>query len=112
MMDPMANHGLDELTGEAGVPPMRLSQTRRPGKRVGASVAGARNVHSEGAPPLFVKTRPSHSILPLPQEPGASGLIYGPQTELAGRGDSGTWTPSPVTSVGRQPGRSASLSWP
>lgn len=31
---------------------------------------------SRGAPVLFVKTRPSHSILPLPQEPGLQADLW------------------------------------
>ncbi len=42
-------------------------------------------------PPLFVKTRPSHSILWSRRAEG-SRLIYGAQTELPGWDDSSTWT--------------------
>lgn len=42
-------------------------------------------------PPLFVKTRPSHSILWSRRAEG-SWLIYGAQTELPGWDDSSTWT--------------------
>lgn len=42
-------------------------------------------------PPLFVKTRPSHSILWSLRAEG-SRLIYGAQTELPGWDDSSTWT--------------------
>ncbi len=42
-------------------------------------------------PPLFVKTRPSHSILWSRRAEG-SQLIYSAQTELPGWDDSSTWT--------------------